>query len=118
LGYSCRKVEKQLRAKFPKADVPNHATIARWVRIRPNIGTRLLRSHTIVQWWRAANRAGEIVLSRMDEIEKQPWMKQVVAYGRMMDTAIALEKLENERRSRQGSATNPSGGMQITVSTD
>ena len=52
-----------MKAKFPGADIPNHATIA----------------------------------SRMDEIEKWPFSKAMMAHGRMLDVAIALEKLNNER---------------------
>ena len=98
LGYSCRKIEKQLRAKFPGAAVPNHATINRWVRIRPTAPIRrLAHAHTTIRWWEAARRAAEIVHSRMDELEKQPFNKAMVAYDRMMDVAIKLERLGNER---------------------
>jgi hypothetical protein len=97
LGYSCRKIEKQLKAKFLKADIPNHATINRWVRIRPTAPVRRLRhAHTTMRWWEAASRAAEIVCGHLDDIEKWPFNKAIVAYGRMADMAIALERLDNE----------------------
>jgi hypothetical protein len=52
LGYSCRNIEGQLKAKFPGVDIPNYATIARWVRIRPTAPVRRFRNqHTTMRWW-------------------------------------------------------------------
>jgi hypothetical protein len=67
------------------------------VRIRPNICSRLRSQHTVMRWWRAASRAPEIVHSHMDELEKLPFNKAMVADGRMMDVAIKLERLVNQR---------------------
>ncbi len=69
LGYSCRAIGKQLRAKFPNAKIPNHATINRWVRIRP---TKRL---ALMQWYDAAHRAAEILHERMDELDSVPFMQ-------------------------------------------
>lgn len=66
MGYSCRNIEKQLRARFPGTDIPNHATINRWVRSAPT--NRIALMH----WWDAARRAAEIVHSRMDELATVP----------------------------------------------
>jgi hypothetical protein len=50
LGHSCRNVEGRLKAMLPGEDVPNYATIARWVRVRPGIGTKLRNQHTVMRW--------------------------------------------------------------------
>jgi hypothetical protein len=72
MGYSSRAIETQLKAKFPGAAIPNHATINRWVRIRPGIGSRLRNQYTVMRWWEAARRAAEIVHSHIDELATVP----------------------------------------------
>ena len=48
LGHSCRNVEGRLKAMLPGEDVPNYATINRWVRSAPTNRVALMH------WWDAA----------------------------------------------------------------
>jgi hypothetical protein len=103
LGHSCRNIEKQLKAKFPKADIPNYGTINKWVRVRPTPPVRRLRNmYTVHRWWEVARMAAEIVAERMiAELENAPYDKIALMYGRAVDMAIQAERLNNQDTSNQ-----------------
>jgi hypothetical protein len=87
LGYSCRNIEKQLKAKFPGAAVPRYCTISRWVRSRP---TKRL---ALMQWYDAAHMAAGILHDRMDELETVPFMQVIRAYSRTMDITLSWHEV-------------------------
>jgi hypothetical protein len=66
LGYSSREVERELRRRFPGQDVPGYSTIARWQRSRP------LNRSALAAWFGVAERAAQIVESRVDEMKSLP----------------------------------------------
>ncbi len=86
MGYSCRRIERQLRSQFPGADIPNYATINRWGRSRPTKRFAQLR------WYDVAHRAAEIMMERMDELETVPFMQLVKAYSRINDIVFNTQE--------------------------
>jgi hypothetical protein len=102
LGHPCRNIEKQLKARFPSADIPNYGTINKWVRVRPTAPVRRYRNmYTVHRWWEVARMAAEIVAERMAvELENVPYNKVATIYGRMMDMVINLERLEKQGGNR------------------
>jgi hypothetical protein len=73
LGYSSRQIERELRARFPGEKTPNFATIAHWQRSRPHNHLAYLR------WSDVAARATEILETRLDDIERLPIEKRLMA---------------------------------------
>ena len=80
LGYSCRRVERELRAMFPGARVPSYPTISRWLRRRPasNIG--------LWRWAQTMHRIAEIIEERIDELGTMPLDKLARTNALMVDT--------------------------------
>ncbi len=107
LGHTCRNIEKQLKAKFPKADIPNYGTINKWTRklspTRPTPFVRRFRNmHTVLRWWEVAKMAAEMVAERMhEELEAAPYERVALMYGRAVDMAIQAERLSKQDTSNQ-----------------
>lgn len=66
LGYSSRKVERELRRMFPRERIPPWSTIARWFRSRPTNRLAFLR------WADVARRAADILEVHLDRLEREP----------------------------------------------
>ena len=88
LGYHCRRVRADLQRQFPGTKIPHFTTLARWLREMPPNGGRA----ALARWWFVADRAGEIALKRMNEVEKLPPLDLVKIFAKASNMHLALTK--------------------------
>ncbi len=89
LGYSSRYVASELRRQFPVARIPHYTTIARWLR---QVGQDRRGKAAKARWAAIVNRAGGIMIERMDEAERLLAVGVAKMYSTAVDVYLVLER--------------------------
>ena len=90
LGYSSRYVANELRMKYGLMRPPHYTTIARWLR-QAQLGLKGNRAAK-ARWAAIVNRAGVMMMDRLDETERLSAVGVAKMYGTAMDVYLALER--------------------------
>lgn len=88
-GYSSRYVANELRQQLPQR-IPHYTTIARWLQQakRGPQGTRAARR----RWAAILERAGIMVIERLDEADRMSPVGIAKMYGTVTDVYLALDR--------------------------
>lgn len=93
LGHSARRTERELKAKYPGADIPHYSTLSRYLASCRQV--RVSRRSSVNRWGIVAMRAANIVIDRMGELvtaDPRQLMKSYETVMRVYDAQVAADK--------------------------